>query len=343
MIALKKDGTVVAWGDNSSGQTSVPADLGVSNVNGSISYDPATLTVTFVPSSSLASGAPYIATVTGVRSQTGVPLAAPVSWNFTALDTMLPLNLSFAGAGTGRVDFTSGGSCTGSCSNSFNQGSAITLTANPATNNIFGGWSGCDWVGGNQCSVTISGIRNVTASFLATGVPVTLTVNKSGSGSGTVISNPAGINLSSSWYGTAQYAAGTNVTLTAASESGSIFSGWRGACTGLGKCTITLDSDSWAIAVFTSASTGNPGPVKINNQFFPLFQDAYNAMLDGSTATIFANSLNVSENLVFDRNIVVTLKGGYDSSFGTNSGLTVLKGTLTITSGSVIMENIVIQ
>jgi hypothetical protein len=343
IVALKNDGTVVAWGDNSSGQTNIPTDLGTSNLNGSVTYDPATLTLSFVPSSPLVSGASYNATVSGVRSQSGVPLVAPVSWNFTALDTMLPLNLGFAGTGAGRVDISSGGSCTGSCSNSYPQGTVVNLTATPSTNNIFGRWFGCDWVGDNQCTVTISGLKNVTASFWATGAPVTLTVDKVGSGSGSVISNPVGINLSSSWYGTSQFAAGTSVTLTAASESGSFFSGWRGACTGLGKCTIPLDSDSWATAVFTSVSTGNPGPVKINNQFFPLFQDAYNATLDGSSTTMFANSLNLFENLVFDRNIVVTLKGGYDNSFGSNTGLTVLRGTLTITNGSVIMDNIVIQ
>jgi hypothetical protein len=88
---------------------------------------------------------------------------------------------------------------------------------------------------------------------------------------------------------------------------------------------------------------GNPGPVKMDNQFFHLFQDAYNGLLDGSTAIISANGINIFENLVFNRNVAVTLKGGYDSSFGTNSGQTIIRGTLTITSGSVVLENIIIQ
>jgi hypothetical protein len=131
--------------------------------------------------------------------------------------------------------------------------------------------------------------------------------------------------------------------LTAIADSGSSFSGWRGACSGTASCTVQIGGDREVVAVFISTTTGNPGPVQLNNQYFALLQDAYSSLLANASAVIFANALVVTENLVFDRDISVTLKGGYDNSFGASSGLTLLKGTLTITSGSVIMENIVIQ
>jgi alpha-tubulin suppressor-like RCC1 family protein len=342
-VTLKNDGTVFAWGQYS-GQSTIPAAVSPSAkaVSGTVTYDPASLTATFTPAAPLSNGVTYYATIAGVTSEAGIPLAAPLNWSFMALDSDYPLNITFAGTGTGRVDLDSGGSCTSNCSQTFTQAS-VTLTAVPATDMIFGGWKGCDSVSGNRCTVSPTGTRNVIATFVVPGEPVMLAVDKVGSGSGSVISSPSGINLASSWYGTAQFPAGSIVTLTATSDSGSTFSGWRGACSGLGNCTVTINAETMVSAVFTTTAMGNPGPVKMDNQFFQLFQDAYNGLLDGSTATISANSLNIFENLVFNRNVAVTLKGGYDGSFGTNSGQTVIRGTLTITSGSVTMENIIIQ
>jgi hypothetical protein len=57
----------------------------------------------------------------------------------------------------------------------------------------------------------------------------------------------------------------------------------------------------------------------------------------------------LTENLSFDRsNIPVALKGGYncntyDHSFGTESGYTTLIGKLTISGGTVTVENLIIK
>jgi hypothetical protein len=65
-----------------------------------------------------------------------------------------------------------------------------------------------------------------------------LTVSKSGAGTGTVTSSPAGINCGSDC--SEPFFAGTPVTLTATPAAGSVFSGWNGACTGTGPCTVTM-------------------------------------------------------------------------------------------------------
>jgi hypothetical protein len=73
---------------------------------------------------------------------------------------------------------------------------------------------------------------------------------------GTVRSSPAGITCGSGGSGcTASFAPGT-VTLTATADTGWAFSGWSGACSGTGTCSVTVASGSAATvaALFTSTS-----------------------------------------------------------------------------------------
>jgi hypothetical protein len=87
-LALKSDGTVVAWGNDEYGQSTVlPMGIYDSAVAGSISYTPGTLTATCTPSQNLVPGS-YNVAVTGPRSQAGVILALPIVWSFDAdIDT----------------------------------------------------------------------------------------------------------------------------------------------------------------------------------------------------------------------------------------------------------------
>src|SRR2546425_103985 len=77
-----------------------------------------------------------------------------------------------------------------------------------------------------------------------------LTVTKTGSGSGTLTSSPAGIDCGATC--SASFAGGTQVTLTATSASGSVFSGWSGAgCSGTGACVVTMSATQAVSASFT--------------------------------------------------------------------------------------------
>ena len=81
----------------------------------------------------------------------------------------------------------------------------------------------------------------------------TLTVATSGNGSGTVSSSPAGISCGSTC--SHAYATGSGVTLTATPASGSVFSGWSGACSGSGGCNVTMSQARSASATFTLQSS----------------------------------------------------------------------------------------
>src|SRR2546425_4689338 len=77
-----------------------------------------------------------------------------------------------------------------------------------------------------------------------------LTVTKTGSGSGTLTSSPAGIDCGATC--SASFAGGTQMTLTATSASGSVFSGWSGAgCSGTGTCVVTMSATQAVSASFT--------------------------------------------------------------------------------------------
>ena len=83
-VALKIDGTVVAWGKNDSGETTVsPVSAYDSIISGAITYDRGTLTATFTPAAPFPEGSLNHVAVAGVRSETGAPHSQTVRWSFT--------------------------------------------------------------------------------------------------------------------------------------------------------------------------------------------------------------------------------------------------------------------
>src|SRR5439155_17221215 len=135
--------------------------------------------------------------------------------------------------------------CGTTCAWSYPSGTVVTLTATPAADSTFAGWSGgCSGTG--ACTVTLSAATAVTATFEQTITPTAnqtfaLTVSTAGTGNGAVTSSPAGITCGTSC--SASYPSGTMVTLTATPAAGSTFAGWSGAgCIGTGSCTVTLSA-----------------------------------------------------------------------------------------------------
>ena len=164
------------------------------------------------------------------------------------------LTVSKAGTGTGTVSSAPAGiNCGTDCTESYNQGTSVTLTATPAAGSKLSAWSGACTGTAATCTVSMSAAKTVKANFVK--VPTyALTVSKAGMGTGTVSSAPTGINCGTDC--TENYNQGTSVTLTATPAAGSKLSAWSGACTGTAAtCTVSMSAAKTVTASFAKAST----------------------------------------------------------------------------------------
>jgi hypothetical protein len=157
------------------------------------------------------------------------------------------LSVTKDGSGSGTVTSSpSGINCGGDCSETYDQGTSVTLTATAAAGSRFDAWSGCDSTAGNQCTVDMMSAESVTATFVKLW---DMTVTLAGSGSGTVTSSPAGINCPGDC--TETYDQGTSVVLTATAASGSRFDSWSGCDSTAGnQCTVNVNSIESVSATF---------------------------------------------------------------------------------------------
>jgi hypothetical protein len=152
--------------------------------------------------------------------------------------------------GSGTVTGANGQiNCGGSCTANTAIGASITLTASPASNSAFTGWSGACAGTESTCSLTVNDAMSVTASF----TPVfTLSVGRSGSG--TVTGDPAGAlatQISCGKSCSAKFTQGTAVTLTATPAAGLNFVSWSGACSGTAPvCTVVINQNTQVQANF---------------------------------------------------------------------------------------------
>ena len=93
------------------------------------------------------------------------------------------LDVTTMGTGTGTVssDIT-GIDCGADCMETFAPSTAVTLTAVPAADSIFNGWSGA-CTGLDDCALTMDAMHSVTAEFALPGItvaPLALTVDETG-------------------------------------------------------------------------------------------------------------------------------------------------------------------
>ncbi|MCC6175844.1 MAG: putative Ig domain-containing protein [Chloroflexi bacterium] len=131
---------------------SLPAGLQINSTTGLISGTIA---------SGAATGSPYTVTVTATDEYNPVS----VSFSWTVNRPRYVLTVTKAGNGVGTVSSLPPGiDCGSDCSDAYDGGSQVTLTASPNSDSTFTGWSG-DCSGMSTCAVSMDRARSVTASF----------------------------------------------------------------------------------------------------------------------------------------------------------------------------------
>ena len=135
--------------------------------------------------------------------------------------------------------------CGADCSEDYLTGTNVTLTATADAGNKFTGWTGACTGSTTTCTVSMLAAKSVAATFKPL---LAFTVSKNGTGGGLVTSSPTGINCGIDCD--ENYAQDTSITLTAKADTGSVFKGWSGACTGTTTCVVSLTEAKAVTATF---------------------------------------------------------------------------------------------
>ncbi len=127
--------------------------------------------------------------------------------------------------------------------NTYLHGEVVTLTAEPATDSQFDGWSGDLSGAANPVQVTMNGDKEITAAFSEIPPPTyTLDMHIEGSGA---------VDLAPDQTG---YLTGTVVTLTAKPATHWLFTGWSGDLNGAANpATVTMTIDKAITATFSAS------------------------------------------------------------------------------------------
>jgi uncharacterized repeat protein (TIGR02543 family) len=151
---------------------------------------------------------------------------------------------------------------------------------------------------------------------------VNLIVTKPGTGGGDVFSSPAGINCGA--FCNADFASGTVVELTAASNRGSVFAGWGGACAFRQTnttCSITISANTIVSALFEPLGS---------------LEVAVNGLPSGSSAPLKVSGPGFNE-------APTVLTGASQGYFGIVSGIYTVTAPNVLVAGITYIPNLVTQ
>jgi hypothetical protein len=175
----------------------------------------------------------------------------------------LGLTVTPDGTGSGTVSGDIGTiHCGSQCSDTYDYGAMVKLTAAPAIGSTFTSWTGCTSTSGLTCSVAMTAARSVTASF-ALG---SYALQVAQTGSGTVNSTDGNIACGTGAGCSHSYAYNAPVALSAAPGIGYHFGHWSGGpCDGstASNCMFAMPaamtSTTAVFAINTYALTVTPG------------------------------------------------------------------------------------
>lgn len=228
-------------------------------------------------------------------------------------------------------------SCGSDCSETYTESALVTLTAVADSNSTFSGWSG-GCTGTGTCEVTMSVNRTVTAVFTIL-PPVADFIGSILSGTAPLAvnfsdlstNNPtgwawdfgvSGTNSKQNPLHTFRSAGTYTVTLTASNTSGS-------------------DSEVKTDYIIVNPCANQPVRISGVDKGTSI-QTVYNNNAVEADV-IKTQAVEFIENLSLGRPIPITLSGGHNCDYSDNPSDTAIHGSLTISDGTVTVENIVIQ
>jgi len=199
-----------------------------------------------------------------------VTMNGPKSVGVEFAPSHYPLTVTRSGNGSGTITASVGAiNCGMTCGATYAPGASVTLTATPAANMSFTGWTGaCSGTG--PCVVTMDTAKSVNADF--TLITHVVTINVVGGGSGKIGASSGTFGVSGTLLDcegscSITYAAGLSVFLSGEPAPGSRFAGWSGPCSGTGNCNLTIDGSKTVTATFQvqeyplAATRSGPGMI----------------------------------------------------------------------------------
>jgi len=155
------------------------------------------------------------------------------------------LTLSASGTGSGTFACVVNDGLSGPCTDTYNYGDAVVVTATANTGSTFTGWS-TDCSGTSTCSLTMTADRTVDGAF--TLQTRDLTLSSSGAGAGTFA---CVVNDGPSEPCATSYNYDDSIVITATPDTGSDFTGWSTDCSGTSTCSLSMTADRTVDGAFT--------------------------------------------------------------------------------------------
>ena len=181
--ALMPNRSGQCWGDNAYGQlgngttTDALTPVLVSGTGG-LTWTSSNPGVATINAAGLATAvAPGTTTITA-NDGSG---SASTTLTVTGSTQRVTLSTILQGSGSGSVSSNPAGiSCGTDCTEEYDSGTTVTLTASAGSGSTFANWTGCNSASGTVCTVTMNAARTVTAHFNLTPQTFTLTGQQAG-------------------------------------------------------------------------------------------------------------------------------------------------------------------